>query len=119
MDYMKGYKDLIIWNQGIDLAGRVLALVKRLPSGLRYSLGDQMQRAAISIPSNLAEGYGRSSKNEMRRYTRIAIGSAMELETQLVILQKSETLEQTFIDPVTSQLQSVLRLLINFSKSLH
>lgn len=118
MYYMNGYKDLIVWNQGIDLAQQVVSLVERLPSSLRYSLGDQMHRAAISISSNLAEGYGRSSKNEMRRFTRISIGSAMELETQLIILQRIDKIEQSLILPVVSQLQSVLRLLVNFSKSL-
>ena len=82
---MESYKDLIVWQKSMALVKETYVLVKKLPKEELYSLSDQMKRSAISIPSNIAEGYGRKSKNDYTRFLTIARGSKYELDTQLHI----------------------------------
>ena len=77
------YKDLIVWQKSMLVAKGIYALVKKLPKEEMYALSDQMRRAAVSIPSNIAEGYGRISHKEYAHFLSIAKGSASELTTQL------------------------------------
>ena len=77
------YKDLIVWQKSMLVAKGIYALVKKLPKEEIYALSDQMRRAAVSIPSNIAEGYGRISHKEYAHFLSIAKGSASELTTQL------------------------------------
>ena len=79
------YKDLVLWQKAMELVKLTYLLVKKLPKEETYALSDQMRRAAISIPSNIAEGNGRASKTEYRRFLDISRGSLFELETQLNI----------------------------------
>ena len=79
------YKDLIVWQKAMELVKETYLLVKKLPKEEIYALSEQMRRAAISIPSNIAEGYGRKSKVEYSRFLDIARGSLFELETQIHI----------------------------------
>ena len=81
----KDYKDLVVWQRAIDLVIEVYKIVKVLPQEEVYDLSSQMRRAAVSIPSNIAEGYGRNSDNELIRFLNIASGSSAELETQIII----------------------------------
>jgi len=80
-----GFKSLIVWKKSMTLATVIFNLTKRFPKGEQYGLTSQMRRAAISIPSNIAEGSRRSSKKEYAQFLRIACGSAVELETQLLL----------------------------------
>lgn len=82
---MAGYRDLIVWQKSMELVEEIYRLVKFLPKEETYALSDQMRRAAVSIPSNVAEGHGRDSAKEFVRYILIAQGSRAELETQLEI----------------------------------
>ena len=79
------YKDLVLWQKAMELVKLTYLLVKKLPKEETYALSDQMRRAAISIPSNIAEGNGRASKTEYRRFLDISRGLLYELETQLYI----------------------------------
>ena len=79
------YKELKVWQKSMELAKEIYSLVKKLPKEELYVLSDQMRRAAISIPSNIAEGNGRKSHTEYSRFLDIARGSQFELETQLHI----------------------------------
>lgn len=79
------YKDLTAWQKSMELVKEIYYLVKKLPKEEMYSLSDQMRRAAVSIPSNIAEGNGRKSLTEYARFLDIARGSEYELETQLQI----------------------------------
>lgn len=79
------YKDLTAWQKSMELVKEVCCLVKKLPKEETYSLSDQMRRAAVSIPSNIAEGNGRKSLTDYARFLDIARGSEYELETQLQI----------------------------------
>ena len=85
---MKNHKDLIVWQKSMLLVEEVYRLVKKLPKEETYALSDQMRRAVISIPSNIAEGNGRESEKEFLRFLAIAQGSNAELETQLIICRR-------------------------------
>ena len=80
-----GFKDLIVWQKSMALTKEIYVLVKRLPKEELYALSDQMRRAAVSIPSNIAEGQGRTSPKEFAHFLSIANGSKAELETQLLL----------------------------------
>ena len=82
---MESYKDLVVWQKAMLLVKETYTIVKLLPKEEQYALSDQMRRAAVSIPSNIAEGYGRNSTNDYIRFLNIARGSKYELETQIQI----------------------------------
>lgn len=82
---MKTHKDLEIWQKGIKLVERIYKLTSSFPKGEIYGLISQMRRAAISYPSNLAEGAARSSRKEFIQFVYISLGTLSELETQVII----------------------------------
>ncbi|MBR4804603.1 MAG: four helix bundle protein [Bacteroidales bacterium] len=79
------YKDLLVWQKAMEITKEVYLLVKVLPKEETFALSDQIRRAAVSIPSNIAEGQERNSHSEFVRFLYIAQGSRAELETQLMI----------------------------------
>ncbi len=85
---IKTYKELIVWQKSIDLVSESYKLTRIFPKSELYALASQMQRASVSIPSNIAEGYGRNHRPEFIQFLGIAYGSACELETQLIIAKK-------------------------------
>ncbi|PLY14342.1 four helix bundle protein [Sulfurimonas sp. CVO] len=85
---VKSFKDLTVWQKSIDFVASVYLLVKQLPKEETYALSDQIRRAVVSIPSNIAEGFGRNSTKEYVQFLYIALGSASEVETQIIIGQK-------------------------------
>ena len=82
---IKSYEELIVWQKSMDLVEVVYKLVRRLPKEETYALGDQLRRAVVSIPSNIAEGQTRASTKDFIRFLVIANGSRGEVETQLKI----------------------------------
>ena len=82
---MAGYRDLTLWQKSMDIVENTYRLVRCLPKEETFALASQMRRAAVSIPSNIAEGHGRNTKNEFARFILIAQGSRSELETQIEI----------------------------------
>ena len=85
---MQGYKDLIAWKKSIELVKEVYKVIALLPNCEQFALCSQMRRSAISIPSNIAEGYGRGSRKEYVRFLYVSKGSAYELETQLILCEE-------------------------------
>ncbi len=82
---IKSYRDLKVWQKSIDLVKEVYALTRKFPKQETFGLTNQIQRSAISIPSNIAEGQARQHASEFRQFLYIALGSAAELDTQMVI----------------------------------
>ena len=82
---MASYRELIVWQKSMDMVEEIYRLVKRLPKEETYALSDQMRRAVVSIPSNIAEGHGRNSEKEFARFLSIAQGSRAEIDTQVEI----------------------------------
>ena len=96
------YQDLVVWQKAMELAQEIYQLVKLLPAEERYSLSDQMRRAAVSIPSNIAEGRGRGTDKDYKHFLCIAKGSVFELETQLLLCEKVRYLsEEQIIKPIS------------------
>jgi four helix bundle protein len=85
---MASFKDLKVWQRGVDLTLEVYKLCKQMPKEEKFGLCSQMQRAAVSIPSNIAEGYRRNNRQEYKQFCGIALGSSAELETQLIVAAK-------------------------------
>ena len=85
---MQNFKDLIIWNQGIELAVKTYELTRQLPREEIYGLSSQIKRAVVSISSNIAEGCSRETNKDFRKFLRISLGSSFELETDLIIAER-------------------------------
>jgi len=83
--YLKSYKELKVWQKSIELVKKIYRITGKFPKNEVYGLSIQMRRAAISIPSNIAEGYSRKNLREYLQFLRVAYSSSAELETQLVI----------------------------------
>jgi four helix bundle protein len=85
---MKGHRDLVAWQKAMELVVEIYRVTKGFPKDELYGLTSQLRRAAVSIPSNLAEGYGRNSWKDFQRFIGLALGSLLEVETQLEISNK-------------------------------
>lgn len=85
---MRNFRKLEIWKEGIKLVKEIYQLSSQLPSEEKYGLRSQITRAAVSVPSNIAEGSSRNSDKDFKRFLEIAIGSLFELETQLIIIKE-------------------------------
>ncbi len=89
---IKSYRDLLVWQKGMLLAKLVYSETQKFPDGERFGLTNQLRRAAVSVPSNIAEGYGRHSTPDYVRFLRMAVGSLYEIQTQLEIAMEQEYL---------------------------
>lgn len=85
MNTIKSYRDLLIWQKGIEIVTDIYSITNEFPREEIYALTAQMRRAAISIPSNIAEGYGRNSQKEMAKFLNYSLGSLFEVNTQIEI----------------------------------
>ena len=109
------YREIIGWQKGMDLVEDIYRLTENLPSAEKFGITQQMQRAAVAIPSNIAEGYGRSTRTDFARFVDIALGSTRELQTQLEICSRlgyGDTLE------LVDKGEEVAKILYGLSKSL-
>jgi four helix bundle protein len=91
------YRSLVAWKRGMDLVHAVYLATARFPDSEKFALADQMRRAGVSVVSNIAEGYGRYSRTDCRRYLRTARGSLYELETQILIAARLGFLTQNTV----------------------
>jgi len=95
---VKSYKDLIVWQKSMDLVAMVYRVTKTFPKEELYGLTNQLRRAAVSIPSNIAEGQARNSNAEFRNFLSFARGSLAEVETQLLIAERLNYIESGKLD---------------------
>lgn len=100
MGEIKSYKDLLIWQKGIEIVVLTYKLISNFPKDEIYALSNQIKRSSVSIPSNIAEGYGRQSIQSYIQFIRIARGSLCELETQLLVAKKLDFIidEKLFLE---------------------
>lgn len=108
---MQTYRDLRVWQEGIEAVPMVYAVVRRLPKEERYDLGSQIRRAVVSIPANIAEGQGRRHAREFIQHLAIAKGSLAELETLLIVAERLEYASREEMTPLEAQLSRVGKLL--------
>ncbi len=112
------YQNLKVWQRAMDLAEVVYQKVKLLPAEEKYALGDQMRRAAVSIPSNITEGYARRSTRELSHFITIATGSLAELETQVLLCGRIQYLNEAVITELLLTIKEIQRMLANLSTKL-
>lgn len=115
---IRDYKDLVVWQRGIDLCETIYEVARRPPDSEKYGLCSQLCRAAVSIPANIAEGYGRGSRQDYIRFLRIARGSAAEVETQLIVVKRLGMTDGTPMDRAFEQLGQVRQLLAALLRAL-
>lgn len=107
---MAYYKDLIVWQKSFNVADLVYQLTDSFPKSQRYSLADQIERSAVSIMSNIAEG-SRRSKKEWYRFVRMAFGSTSELESQLLLANKRQFGNLKYYSAIFDELNHISRIL--------
>ena len=108
---INSYKDLKVWNKAMDLTTMVYDALKTFPPKEEYGLSSQMRRSSVSIPSNIAEGYGRNSTLDYCRFLQIALGSAYELETQVELALRLDYVDNDSANKLATQLTEVGRML--------
>lgn len=112
------YSDLLVWQKAMDLVVEVYRLCQTFPPAERYGLISQMQRAAVSIPSNIAEGQARQSNGAFQNHLSIATGSLAELETQLILSQRLGFCSEQVCRPILSHTDQIGRMLTGLKSSL-
>lgn len=115
---MKKFKNLKIWKEGIDIVTKVYKLTAGFPEEEKFGLVSQLRRCSVSIPSNIAEGYGRNSDAELHRFLNIARGSSYELETQLIISHELNFISTEQLETLSKQLNNIQGGITNFQKKL-
>ena len=118
MSIVNSFKDLLVWQKAIDLTARIYALTANFPKAEVFGLSSQLQRAAVSIASNIAEGHARGSTKEYLRFISIASGSLAEVETQLIIANKLQFINQETLGELLEKTGEIGRMLRGLQKSL-
>ena len=116
---MRNFKELKIWQKGFDIAVKAFTLTATFPKEEKFGISSQMTRAAISIPSNIAEGCGRNGLNEFYQFLGIASGSHAELKTQLLIALDIFSKLSDSIKNIVIKLDDIGRMLNGLKKSIH
>lgn len=114
----KHYRELVAWQKAMDLAVLVYQLARALPDYERYGLASQMQRAASSVPANIAEGHERRSSKEYRRFLLIASGSLAELETHLMLAARIGHVADDAVEPIIDLAHEVGRIIRGIDRAI-
>ena len=115
---IRHHRDLVVWQRAIDLVAEVYRLTDRFPREERFGLVQQVKRAVVSIPSNIAEGHGRDHLGDYRRHLSVANGSLMELETQFAIAVRLGYLKQDDAGELVEGMVQVRQLLAGLVRAL-
>lgn len=119
MAEIKTHKDLLVWKKSIDLVEQIYKFTKQFPKEELYGITNQMRRCAVSIPANIAEGSGRKNKAEFIQFLHIALGSASELETHLIISQRLGFLSSNSYDEIMNVLNEIIKMICGLINSLN
>ena len=115
---MHNYKKLNVWISSISLVKNIYNLTRKFPKEEMFVLTQQLKRAAISIPSNIAEGAGRNSNAQFKNFLQISIGSCFEVETQLIISKELEYISEEELETISKELDSIMKMNHNLQKTL-
>ncbi len=115
---VQNYRELIAWQKAMDLVVRIYQITESFPKTETFGLTNQMRRAAVSIPSNIAEGQGRSTTKDFMLFLHIARGSLQELETQVTIAQRLGFITEAVHMELTTNIYEIARILSGLLKSL-
>lgn len=112
------FKELKVWKKAMDVTVQAYILTASIPKDENYGLISQIQRAAVSVPSNLAEGCGRVSKKELQHFVSISMGSSYELETQMILAHRFGYISEQSLREFEMELTPVQKMLYGFYNSL-
>lgn len=115
---MHNYKKLNVWSSSISLVKNIYKLTNKFPKEELFILTQQIRRAAISIPSNIAEGAGRNSNAQFKNFLQISLGSCYEAETQLIIAKELEYITEEELGIISKELDAVMKMNHNLQKTL-
>jgi four helix bundle protein len=116
---MRNFKELSIWQKGIEIAVKTFQLTDTFPKEDKYGISQQMTRSGVSIPSNIAEGSSRRSEKDYARFIEISLGSSFELETQLVISEKLSKGDQILLQQLKEDISDQQKMLTGFQQKLN
>ena len=116
---MHNFKELNSWKEAKDFSVLIYKLTSKFTSSEIYGISSQIKRAAVSIPSNIAEGAGRNTNKDFSRFIAIALGSTFELETQLLIAQELDFISNKELEDLLLKLNKIQKMLVNFQKHLN
>jgi four helix bundle protein len=115
---IKSFKDLEIWKRGINLVEDVYAATKSFPKEETYGLTNQSRRSAVSIPSNISEGFARYHNKEYRRFLYVSLGSGAELTTQLIIASRLKYIDKDKADRLVDEVDQISKMTMGLIKKL-
>lgn len=115
---IQSYRDLRVWQEAMSLAELAYCLTREFPAAELYAMTSQIRRAAVSVPANIAEGYGRESRGDYIRFLQIAQGSLKELETHLILATRVSLTTDRSAGPCLQQCETVGRMLRALIRSL-
>jgi four helix bundle protein len=115
---IKSFKDLRIWQKGIQLVEDVYAVSRSFPKEEVYGLQSQLRRSAVSIPSNIAEGFARLHNKEYRNFLYISLGSCAELTTQVIIASRLKYIEETKANTILCDITEISKMTMSLIKRL-
>ena len=116
---IKSFKDLKIWQRGMEIVKDVYELTRQFPKEETYGLMSQMRRCAVLMPSNVAEGFKRYHNKEYKQFLYITLGSSAELETQLIISKNLSYITSVQLDPVIEKLDVLGRMITSLMRKLN
>jgi four helix bundle protein len=115
---MRNFRELKIWQKGMDIAVELYSFAALLPAEEKYGLRSQLQRAAISIPSNIAEGCSRESETDFKKFLEYSLGSAFEIETQLIAIDRLHLVEYHAIKSLMNSINEEQKMINGFIESI-
>ncbi|WP_073178223.1 four helix bundle protein [Cruoricaptor ignavus] len=115
---MHNFERLLFWQKSINLAKEIYLNCDNISAEEKYGLISQMKRNSVSIPSNIAEGSGRNNNKEFNHFLGIAMGSAFELQTQLILAKELQLLNEDCVDKLLSDLIEIQKMIYKFKNNL-
>ncbi|EDP69774.1 S23 ribosomal [Flavobacteriales bacterium ALC-1] len=113
------FKELQIWKRSRLLCSEIYGITSKFPESEKFGLTNQLRRASVSIPSNIAEGSSRKSKKDFSRFLQISIGSAYEIETELLISCDLKFISDDKLKPILSELNEIIKMISKFKSTLN
>lgn len=115
---MHQFRELVIWKRSRLLCSKIYEVTSKFPADEKFGLTNQLRRASVSIPSNIAEGSSRNSNKDFSRFLEIAIGSAYEMETQLLIASDLNFISENELSTLITEMEEIIKMISKFRSSL-
>ena len=116
---MHNFKKLDIWTKSMELVTKIYSITNSFPNQERFGLTSQIQRAAVSIPTNIAEGSAKSSNKDFARFLEMSIGSSFELETELIIALNLKYIDSLVFTAIETKINEIQKMINGFKQSLN